>query len=596
MNREELRSRIVAMLDRARKNPPSADAETWAAVEQGMAATWATVEQGIDVILDETERMVDAVIDRVVKAEALRPVVRSALRADLVSWPTPWVRPRANDADANGDGDGDANGDDIDDDGDDIDDDGNDIIDGDGNSAEDRRQLARAGQERRAREPYPALAALEAVAVDLAVAQRVNEWKAEGAPMWGSPTGPFFPPFFRWGSDRTRVADLAWSSIGNETERHSALDLAVALARLDLDSLDRVFVSTDNIGTGIATIDGVGPVYVATVALIAHLYQQEFTPERLAHHAARAFLDECKDDTAKCTEAETLLSRAVVDRLPTRSDDDKGEDVEGVYSRDEALAVILAGTGDVGRKLAGDVRQKSKAQTREQNAARWLLGFEPLRVPRLLARALWVDVVRPRLEQLAETHVALTRVVHIDVLDMLRPGQTFRDGFILDEDGRQRMMFTRTQALDVPTVEMGAIPRLLSRGVEMLGSIQAHRTVRHLVVEGHRRVMTGEADPRVLTYPGGWSTLAKAAGVTEPEEARALIVALAHAPHALPGREFHRRDGRVVTGPQAGWQSARRCHDPGRWQNDRTAHSRRISHPSDKAIHRIQRDRLDEGL
>jgi hypothetical protein len=95
------------------------------------------------------------------------------------------------------------------------------------------------------------------------------------------------------------------------------------------------------------------------------------------------------------------------------------------------------------------------------------------------------------------------------------------------------MLFTQSQALDVPTVEMGALPRLLRRGLELFGSIQAHRIVRHVVVEGHRRAITGEADPRVLRYQGGWSTLAAQANVTEADDARAIVVALAHAAHEM---------------------------------------------------------------
>jgi len=505
------------MLDRARKNPlPPAEAGTWAAVEQGMAGTWAAVEQGIDVILDETERMVDAVIERVVRAKALRPVVRSALRSDLVSWPTPWVRPRAIDTEANDDDDDtEASNDDDDDD----------VIDGNGNSAQERRRLEHARQERQARAPYPALAALEAVGIDLVVGQRIDEWKAEGSPTWGPGRERFFPPFFRWGSDRTRVADLAWSSIGNETERHAALALAVALARLDLDSLDRVFVSTDNIGTGIATIDGVGPVYVATVALIAHLYQQELTPERLAHHAARAFfldenddprhaarvfLDECKGDTAKITDTETLLSRAVVDRLPTRSDDDEGEDVEGVYSRDEALAVILDGTGAAGRKLAGDVRQKSKEQTREQNAARWLPGAEPLRMSNLLALALWRDVVSPLLEVRRTRPLPAAPMVLLR--DLTRNPTTLRvgnDGSIHTPQGVSRMQLT-------PAFGMDAARATIQRGLDVAAFWRMLGHILRLQYEKH--LATGDAKAASVLELGTITELAKAMGMYRGSE------------------------------------------------------------------------------
>ena len=163
----------------------------------------------------------------------------------------------------------------------------------------------------------------------------------------------------------------------------------------------------------------------------------------------------------------------------------------------------------------------------------------PLRRPRGRAKNLWPEV-REQLEQdkakqqrLESTHPALVYLVHIDVVGILRPGLSIRDDYVVDTDGRQRMMFTQSQALDVPTVEMGALPRLLSRGLELFGSIQTHRIVRHVIKEGHRRAITGEADPRVLRYQGGWSALATQANVTEADSARAIVVALAHAAHEM---------------------------------------------------------------
>lgn len=268
---------------------------------------------------------------------------------------------------------------------------------------------------------------------------------------------------------------------------------------------------------------------LGTARLVAWFFLQETTPHRLAEHAAKAILAEVKDDIAARPAARRELAREVEDHL-----EEWASTIAAEETIDEALAGFLERIGGgAAKKAAADVRQSSAKRSEAENAARWAPGAEPLRVARLLARALWADAVAPRLQRLESTHPALARVVHIDVVGILRPGLSIRDDYVVDTDGRQRMMFTQSQALDVPTVEMGALPRLLRRGLELFGSIQAHRIVRHVVVEGHRRAITGEADPRVLRYQGGWSALAAQANVTEADDARAIVVALAHAAHEL---------------------------------------------------------------
>ena len=271
------------------------------------------------------------------------------------------------------------------------------------------------------------------------------------------------------------------------------------------------------------------PVPLGTARLVAWFFLQETTPHRLAEHAAKAILAEVKDDIAALPAARRELAREVEDHL-----EEWASTIAVGETIDEALAGFLERIGgEIAKKGAAEVRQNSAKRSEAENAARWAPGAAPLRVARLLAKALWFDVVAPRLQRLESTHPALARVVHIDVVGILRPGLSIRDDYVVDTDGRQRMMFTQSQALDVPTVEMGALPRLLRRGLELFGSIQAHRIVRHVVVEGHRRAITGEADPRVLRYQGGWSALAAQANVTEADDARAIVVALAHAAHEL---------------------------------------------------------------
>jgi len=468
-----------------------------------LAAAVGAVEAGRGAIVDATERMVDALIAAAVADEALRPAVKARIRPDLVAWPTPWVRPRG-------------------------------FTDIETEKGPLRLYGRPGGEELEARARCPELFALARIVVerevrrhvlsdgdDLAVMQEARRVFAENG--------------------RDVVASFAWRAIGAAAEAGGALELAARLAGVDLvhvaasgargrrgGALRLARGDVDHV-----EVPGAGWVYASTLALVGHALQEATRPAELADLAARLVLDKLDDELARHEHAHLTLSRAVVDLLakaPAYSDD--VEVVEGVHPLDEALAALLHAIGEAGRDAARQVRESDKSA--DERANRWLPYVAPLRVPRTLALVLWRDDVRPKLQRRTSTHPALVRVVHRDVLDLLRPGLQVRNDFIVDEDGRQRMIFTQTQALDVPTVEMGAIPKLLRHGVELLGSIQAHRIVRHFVIAGHRQAIDNEADPRVLRYVGGWRALADSAGVTEQDDAKAIVVALAHASHSFP--------------------------------------------------------------
>lgn len=213
---------------------------------------------------------------------------------------------------------------------------------------------------------------------------------------------------------------------------------------------------------------------------------------------------------------------------------------------DETAAAFYEQLSTSAEARGGKTAEKLRANARTrwsngQDLFRLWTPQQPHGVPRFalnLARLLWQDVVAPRTQREHQKPAALVRAVHIKVVDLLRPGSTFKDNHLMDKDGRQLMLLTRMSALDdVPAMEMEAIPKLLKRGVQLFGSIQAHRTVRHFVTEGHRRVLAGEADARRLQYDGGWARMAEDAGISESEEARAIVLALAHVPFVGPNSE-----------------------------------------------------------
>ena len=128
----------------------------------------------------------------------------------------------------------------------------------------------------------------------------------------------------------------------------------------------------------------------STARLVAWFFVDETEPERLAHTAARTALSRTKGPASP--DALRELTRAVVDWLPRApKPTDDVVVVADVHPLDEALAALIEGMGDAGRKLADTVRDTTK-KTPEERAARWRPYIDPLRVPLILAASLWDGV------------------------------------------------------------------------------------------------------------------------------------------------------------------------------------------------------------
>jgi hypothetical protein len=139
-----------------------------------------------------------------------------------------------------------------------------------------------------------------------------------------------------------------------------------------------------------------GPCDIQTARLVAWFFVDETRPERLAETAAGAVLAEDAKkghDLATHPDAGRDLSRQVARAIPgAPMASDAVEAIDGVQPLDEALAALVEGFGQTGRMLAGVIRD-TKKKTPGERAARWRPLVDPLRVPRILARALWDDVV-----------------------------------------------------------------------------------------------------------------------------------------------------------------------------------------------------------
>jgi len=304
------------------------------------------------------------------------------------------------------------------------------------------------------------------------------------------------------------------------------------------------------------------PVPQGTARLVAWFFLQETTPHRLAEHAARAILAkvdnapalaprtlarEVEDHLEKWTaEAEAVEARAIETAPEADRDFDairaamREKATEGVCggspspspphptfatgeALDEALAGFLERIGEAGRGLGSEVRQNSKARTPDANAAMWAPGEKPLRVPRLLAKALWFDVVAPRLQRQASRTDApgMSMTALTSLMGMSRRGaqkELFDDAAVILDDKRRRVGSLRT------------IVEVDSRHVNLadLNRLTTQRLIRWALHRGwDQKWVSDSPDPTRIVVDGGYPALALELGMKGKKAADELKGAVA---------------------------------------------------------------------
>ena len=152
-------------------------------------------------------------------------------------------------------------------------------------------------------------------------------------------------------------------------------------------------------------------------------------------------------------------------------------------------------------------------------------------IEKTLARALWRDVVGPRLAKARRKLPALVPSVHAEAAALLSGTPKF-DGKSLTFEGRE---LARLQAETGATFDLDVI----ARGLGLLGSVAAHRLFRWEVMTGHDRYLLGAAYPNVLEVEGGWSALARLVGLNPDKpkvtsDLRSIVHAQAHFAFSFP--------------------------------------------------------------
>lgn len=234
---------------------------------------------------------------------------------------------------------------------------------------------------------------------------------------------------------------------------------------------------------------------------------------------------------------------------------------DGALALDLAFADLIQHTGKAGKEDGTEARADATARAdafkEGQGAASdlfslWLPSATApgARFALHLARCLWLDLVRPRLERRQRKGPpALARAMHEPVTELLSRAAKREDG------AGGQLALRLPGSIIVSAVHTDAIAEpFLERGVDLFRSLTAHKVIRHLVFEAHRQYVDLDCrDPRVLHYPGGYSALATALdikGNKGAEHVRAIIetmhcmdVPLAGATSRLLNRTFTEAKG-----------------------------------------------------
>jgi hypothetical protein len=234
---------------------------------------------------------------------------------------------------------------------------------------------------------------------------------------------------------------------------------------------------------------------------------------------------------------------------------------EGMLLWDAKAARFLDGIGDKGKDLAKALRKEAKKRWGEllqdcngnieeglfsmQLASIWALSWTnkdvsvtPLRFAWNLARALWYDQVEPRLKRERAKPKALVFPVFEEAIDAHTPGGLLQaiegNNALINHRGERVSDLRRIKPLDkVPTLELSVLPKILSKGAKLLGTLNAYRLLHLEVSLGHQRALNDDIkDVRALRFEGGWEALAEAAGIEGNSraisEVHAIIAAQAH--------------------------------------------------------------------
>jgi hypothetical protein len=163
-------------------------------------------------------------------------------------------------------------------------------------------------------------------------------------------------------------------------------------------------------------------------------------------------------------------------------------------------------------------------------------GLPPVRFVLYLARLLWKNIVRAKVEKQRNKPKALVFPVLKEAIDAHTPGGQLQrhqgSNILVNHRGELVAPLKRIEPLKVPTLELSVLPQILRKGSKLLGTLNAYRLLHLEVSLGHQRALDDIKDFRALRFEGGWGAVAEAAGIEGNSraisEVHAIIAAQAH--------------------------------------------------------------------
>jgi len=234
--------------------------------------------------------------------------------------------------------------------------------------------------------------------------------------------------------------------------------------------------------------------------LVGNAYLERTTPEALASHAANLCLSKQTTELARHEHAQRELEEMLRARMPDGAIDDVN------------LCALVAHYGDHGREVAAEIEARVARGEPPKPG--------PLRVPLVLAKVLWLDVICPRLERGLTRRDApgLAMPILTNVVRASRRGAqtSLFDGVaeIVDAKGK------RVGSL-VPT----SSPTIDSKHVSLanLGRLCTQRLVRFVLHQGYRQKWVDQTpDATRIVIDGGFPALAATLGMTGKKAATEL--------------------------------------------------------------------------
>lgn len=196
-------------------------------------------------------------------------------------------------------------------------------------------------------------------------------------------------------------------------------------------------------------------------------------------------------DTGRLAIDEALLCE--FQTLVERSDPADRRDAESDHA---SWATDAHERAETGRQAARSVHKVLRPWLVDAGDKGWLRAPQAVL---FLSSALWHFEVRHRVRN----PPALVRTLHGEF------ARVFSSPRREEEATGQRALALGEPLLRLACVGVDAMQALRSeRGMNLFGSVPAHRTVRYLVFEGHRRAFARDPDPRMLEY-SSWLTFVR---------------------------------------------------------------------------------------